>query len=391
MKRYIILICVVVTFLWPKLSVAFEGLEDVEIHGFVAQGFLLSDKYDYYGIKTEEGSFEYSSAGINFSSNVSADLRIGAQFLVRDYGELGNDQIELDWAYGDYRVSNYLGIRGGKVKIASGLYNETRDIDAVRTFVLLPNAIYLEQLRDILAGMKGVCAYGEIPAGFSYQAAYGVTPFSSDSYLMQDITQSLSENLKRETSVQVSAAVTAALIAQGIPADMAAAQGAVVGTSAAAGIRIEIEGDSTSHNTKNFALQWAPHFLDGLRLSGTYYGSEVESLIDATIFNPAYLTDPMLDQHVTVPVTIHIDEVSSTVISAEYTFGDTILSAEYNMIKVDIDSFMGNPVPTTDILGWAVSASHRFKDRLELGADYADESTDLDDANGKDWERITGQ
>jgi len=283
-----------------------------------------------------------------------------------------------------------MGIRGGKVKIAHGLYNETRDIDAVRTSILLPNAIYLEQLRDIYSGMKGLSVYGEIPAGFSYQATYGVTPFTEDSYLLDDIDDSLERNVKLATSAQVSAAVAAAAIAQGVPADVAAAIGTAKGAEAASGIVIE-STDSTAHNTKNFALQWAPHFVEGLRLSGTYYGSEAETLMDATVFNSASLTDPLQPKHFKVPVTIHIDEVSSTIVSAEYIFGDTILSGEYNMIKVDIDSFMGNPVKTTDVLGWAVSASHRFKDRYEIGMYYADYITDLDDANGKDWERTTGQ
>jgi hypothetical protein len=255
---------------------------------------------------------------------------------------------------------------------------------------LLPNAIYLEQLRDIYAGMKGLSVYGELPAGFSYQATYGVTTFTTDSYLLNDIDDSLERNVKLATSTQVSAAVTAAYIAQGAPPAVAAAQGAAVGAAAASGVVIE-STDSTPRNTKNFGLQWAPHFVEGLRLSGTYYGSEAETLLNATIFNSASLTDPSQPSYVTVPVTFNLDEVSSTIISAEYTFGDTILSGEYNMIKVDIDSFMGSPVPTTDVLGWAVSASHRFKDRYEIGMYYADYITDLDDANGKDWERTTGQ
>jgi len=238
--------------------------------------------------------------------------------------------------------------------------------------------------------MKGICLYGEIPGGFSYQATYGVTPFTEESYLLDDIDDSLERNVKLATSVQVSAAVNAGAIALGAPPAVAAAQGAAAGTAAAAGVMI-VSTDSTAHNTKNLALQWAPQFIEGLRLSGTYYGSEAETLMDATVFNSASLTDPTQPTHVTVPVTINLDEVSSTIVSAEYIFGDTILSGEYNMIKVDIDSFMGNPVPTTDVLGWAVSASHRFKDRFELGMYYADYITDVDDANGKDWERTTGQ
>ena len=77
-----------------------------------------------------------------------------------------------------------------------------------------------------------------------------------------------------------------------------------------------------------------------------------------------------------------IDEVSGTVASVEYIRGDTILSAEYNMIKVDITN-----APTLDVLGWAVAGSHRFNDLFELGMYYSVYISDVDDANGKDWER----
>ncbi|MFO7559153.1 MAG: hypothetical protein R6X10_10020 [Desulfobacterales bacterium] len=383
MKKYIILVFICLNLIWAGPAAAIDGLGDVEIHGFVAQGYLQSDKYDYLDVKTDKGSFEYSEMGINFSVTPVSGLRIGAQFFARDLGDLGNDEIELDWAYGDYRVNNYLGVRGGKMKVAMGLYNEVRDVDAVRTFIMMPNSIYLEQNRDTYAGIKGVGLYGELPGGFSYQAAFGVNA-SSDA--QSNITKDIAVSLERKLKLATSSRVTQTLISFGVPAEYAAAQGA----AAAAGVSVE-PTDSTGRNTKNGALQWAPRFLDGLRLSGTYFGGETETFMDATVFNSAYLLDNTQPTHVTVPTKIDVDEISSTIVSAEYMIGDTLLSGEYAMIKVDIDSFLGNPVPTLDVLGWAVSASHRFKDQFEIGMYYSDYNTDVDDYNGKDWEKETGR
>src|SRR4051794_10513728 len=61
----------------------------VEIHGFVSQGFLVSSQNDYLAA-TKKGSFEMSEVGINFTKELTPDLRIGLQLFARDLGPLGN-------------------------------------------------------------------------------------------------------------------------------------------------------------------------------------------------------------------------------------------------------------------------------------------------------------
>ncbi len=209
MKKIIILLFICLSLVPVGAVSALDELNNVGIHGFISQGYIQSTDYDYSGIKTEDGSFEFNEMGINFSTTPAEGLRLGAQFFARDFGELGNDGIEIDWAYGDYRVNNYFGVRAGKVKIAMGLYNETRDVDAVRTSILLPNAIYVEQNRDVYAGIKGVGAYGELPGGFSYQLAYGVGGVSEDSNLLIDMTTIMEERIKVGTRASVLATVAA--------------------------------------------------------------------------------------------------------------------------------------------------------------------------------------
>ena len=87
-------------------------------------------------------------------------LRVGIQFLGRNFGDTGNDQVIIDWAYGDYRWRDQLGFRAGKVKLPFGLYNEGRDVDMLRTSIFLPQSIYNEKQRDFILAYEGAGVYG---------------------------------------------------------------------------------------------------------------------------------------------------------------------------------------------------------------------------------------
>ncbi len=50
--------------------------------------------------------------------SVSPALRVGIQLHTYQLGDLGGSNIQVDWASGDYRLNDYLGFRGGKVKTA---------------------------------------------------------------------------------------------------------------------------------------------------------------------------------------------------------------------------------------------------------------------------------
>ena len=53
---------------------------------------------------------------------------------------MGNWHPELDWAVADYRFKDWFGIRGGKVKTALGLYNDTQDLEFLYTWALMPQS-----------------------------------------------------------------------------------------------------------------------------------------------------------------------------------------------------------------------------------------------------------
>ncbi|MBA4369860.1 MAG: hypothetical protein C0403_19705, partial [Desulfobacterium sp.] len=190
--------------------------------------------------------------------------------------------------------------------------------------------------------------------------------------------------IQAQVTALAAAQYEAGALAQGLPAAQAAAygqqQGAIAGATAAALVSVDDPSSATPLNTQNASLQWAPRFAEGLRLSGTWLFTEIDMTLNITTPNST------LTGVNTVATTVDIENVSSIVGSVEYTRGDTILSAEYNMIRVDVGDIFGSDVPTTEVLGWAVSASHRFTYWFELGAYYGDWVTNDRDRDGSELE-----
>ena len=138
--------------------------DGVQVHAFVSQGFVKTTENDYLA-ESKRGSFEFTEVGINFTTNLSPQLRVGMQLFAHDLGPLGNYAPTFDWYHLDYHFRDWLGIRAGRVKIPFGLYNDSADIDAARVPILLPQSIYPIDHRDYLLAQTGGELYGTIPLG----------------------------------------------------------------------------------------------------------------------------------------------------------------------------------------------------------------------------------
>lgn len=157
-------------------SRARQLVSSVDVHAFVSQGYFRTSSNDYLGTSSD-GSFAFTEVGINFTTQLTDRLTTGIQFFGRVLGK-GDLQAQFDWFYLDYRVSNWLGLRVGRVKLPFGLYNEFSDIDAARVHVLLPQAIYPTQNRDYLLAQTGGEVYGQVElgdVGELHYRAYGGT------------------------------------------------------------------------------------------------------------------------------------------------------------------------------------------------------------------------
>lgn len=329
-----ILIATIVLCFFTSNGIAMEA-EGVDIHGFISQGYIKTTDNNFFG-DTEDGSLEFNEFGINFGKQLDDKLRVGMQILARDFGNYGNNEIVIDWAYGDYRFEDWFGVRAGKMKAPKGLYNETRDIDMLRTTIFLPQSVYPEILRDMDLGLMGAGIYGNIDLNgggmISYQAMYG--------------TQDVDSN--------------------------EAASQALMGTTA---IETPVENDSIEVDSKYvLALVWDTP-LTGLRIGATYD--------DSDIFTTAHFTGG--DWGADEIVTNDFKTFSNTVISAEYTIGDLILAAEYILTdKEYIFAFPDGMSDTEEVTadGWYLASSYQFTDWFALGAYYSASYNDKEDRDG---------
>lgn len=151
---------------------------DVQFGGFASQGFISTSGNDYLG-DTSSGTFDFREYAVNGSWS-KGQWRLGAQVFGQKLGVYGNDKIKLDWATVDFQPKQWFGVRAGRVKMPRGLYNEALDLDSVRPFVLLPQSVYDNRLRDFNASFDGGMAYGNIElrrfGSIDYRAFVGEIP-----------------------------------------------------------------------------------------------------------------------------------------------------------------------------------------------------------------------
>jgi len=142
---------------------------DYQVHGYAAQGFVLSRDNDFFGDSTG-GSFDYYEAGINAAVQVSPKLLLSAQAAIRDAGISDDGTARLDYALADYRLLSeataQAGLRAGKIKNALGFYNETRDVVFTRPSILLPGVYSDNQnQRSLIFTAPGAQVYGSTFVG----------------------------------------------------------------------------------------------------------------------------------------------------------------------------------------------------------------------------------
>jgi hypothetical protein len=333
----------------------------LQFHGFLSQGYMKSSANDYVAVKTSSGSFAMTEAAFNVTSQPVEGLRVGVQLYGRDLGAAGNNQVTVDWAVGDYRWKNWLGVRAGRLKLPSGLYNTLRDVDMARAEILQPSALYPISQRDINAAFDGASLYGTLSLGgagsLEYEGFVG--------------TQDL-DNIY----------IVERFIRDGAQASL--------GNLAAIGIknpsytvgRIQADMD----HLLGLHLEWKTP-VPGLRLAANSSHSQSTFASETTYFGtlgPAPLS-------FLVHSATSYDYPYVCIGSAEYQRGGLKLAAEYYRDKVEqettVSGVPGPPSAPTPIAdegeAWYVQGSFRFNDYLQAQAYYSTYWPDRADKTGR--------
>jgi len=139
--------------------------EDLKVHGFLTQNFFHTSDNNVYGQSDDGISPGLTEIGLNLSYQPFKRLTLSAQGLYRRAGKVGGGVVRLDYGVADLNLFNYqngrVGIRGGRIKIPFGLYNETRDVAFTNPTILLPQGIYFDRSRSLLVSADGGSLYAD--------------------------------------------------------------------------------------------------------------------------------------------------------------------------------------------------------------------------------------
>ncbi len=143
--------------LLPKTLLAWSLQDNVQIHGFLSQGYTWTSSNNFFG-HSETGSPNFTEIGANLRIEANRWLSLAAQGIYRHAGKVEN-RIQLDFGLADLAVleseRQAFHLRGGRIKNPFGLYNETRDVAFTRPSILLPQGIYYDRSRSLFLSSDG--------------------------------------------------------------------------------------------------------------------------------------------------------------------------------------------------------------------------------------------
>ena len=349
--------------------------QDINIHGFFSQGYLKSDRDDFIA-ETSKGSFQFNEAGLMFSTDLNDQLHIGMQFFARRLGNLGNDSLMLDWVFADYRWQDWMGFRIGKMKTPFGLYNEIRDIDMLRTSIILPQSVYFESWREAFFSCKGLGVYGELlldkMGRISYQLLGGEATVPTDGGIAHYIERHGYGDIEKFEDLN---SIVANLV-WNTPVNGLKFGGTY--------IKSGLNADAVSNNS----------FIWGkLRLASDIYNQIPQQLTDVLVnknIDPAQASqianNLTLNYFDAIPLSdswpksfsFGYDPLRFLLFSAEYSMNKLTIAGEYmegrasdNRKLNEINMMMPVPSEIWYMEGYYASLAYRINDLIELGMYYS--------------------
>lgn len=124
-------------------------------------------QHNEYGFANEEGEYD-SRFALALVSRHLENIVLGASVEFTGEGEM-----DVDWAFLEWRISDLFRLRAGQAKHAFGLYAETRDVGTVRPFYSLPASVY-GPVGLTAESYVGLGATGQVRSGRGWGLDYDV-------------------------------------------------------------------------------------------------------------------------------------------------------------------------------------------------------------------------
>jgi hypothetical protein len=143
----------------------------LQVHGYLTQGFGISDGGTILGIPTT-GTTDYRQVALQFRYGFTPSDAVTIQLSHRRFGESPvsayHPDLELNWAFYSHQFDD-LTVKVGRVAIPSGIYNEVRNVGTVLPFYRVPFSVYLEGAFTSET-VDGAVATYEVAAGKPWSA-----------------------------------------------------------------------------------------------------------------------------------------------------------------------------------------------------------------------------
>lgn len=142
----------------PSAPARAEMASRFQFHGFLTQAYATANFVNGAPISPtsdeealgipEDGTTDYRFLALQFRYSITPKDLVIVQLSSRAIGfsPIGDfeDEIELDWAFYQRRVTDYLSLKVGRVQIPLGIYNEIRDVGTILPFYRPPFSFYRE-------------------------------------------------------------------------------------------------------------------------------------------------------------------------------------------------------------------------------------------------------
>jgi hypothetical protein len=134
----------------PKMGWSFEVNDRLRIDAFGTQGYLRTSDNSFLGADSR-GTFDFSAYNLLLKASPTDRFQVWSKLFTSSQME---DSINLEWAFGEYIISDQLHLKFGKMPTPIGIYNETRDVYPLLPLSVLPG-FYADATEFSPATLKG--------------------------------------------------------------------------------------------------------------------------------------------------------------------------------------------------------------------------------------------
>jgi hypothetical protein len=168
---------------WQALPAgAAGGLEGVSVSGFLTTGVTYGDKQLLPTTEavSQDGTIENtpgfsadSRLGLQISAKVNDQISITGQLLAKAREE--NSNVEADWAFINYRASEQISVRAGKIKFPTFLISDYYEVGYAYPWIRPPQEVYSSNPITTLNGVDLLARFRFGDMSLLVQPYYGVS------------------------------------------------------------------------------------------------------------------------------------------------------------------------------------------------------------------------